>query len=389
MKENHKKNSILPVTGLLGGVGLERNESLLDKIKSRMDAVSSVEYNDDPTGLRCNRNESPFDLPVDLKAEILDDVLNAKWNRYFTSFADDLAIKIAEHHSASSPLGSEQVLVVPGTFTIITLIISLLREKNTKVILQTPTFGHYEHVCKVYRKNILHWKNNSSYEYCLKEYPEYPENCLSVLVNPGNPIGKKMTLNQIESLVSGNPSHLFLVDEAYADFGSQGCLPLVKKCSNLLVIRTLSKKVGLPSARIGYLVSNRSLVSSIKKVVPQFSFSPFSVACGMSVFGRSDHQNWILKCERMTEAAKTKFVQRCASMKPHIEVIPSCNSFTTLKIKNHRLALRVKKNLDNENIKIAKFFGSESDFAYYFRVSTGTVSNMDYIAEALLRVIND
>lgn len=67
-----------------------------------------------------------------------------------------------------------------------------------------------------------------------------------------------------------------MIDEAYAEFGSQNILDLIKQYSNLLILRTFSKAFGLASARIGYLIGLEEIVSQIVKVIPPYNQNSFS-----------------------------------------------------------------------------------------------------------------
>ena len=50
---------------------------------------------------------------------------------------------------------------------------------------------------------------------------------------------------------------LLLVDEAYADFGDDNCIALVKEFENVVISRTLSKAYSLAGLRFGYAVRSR------------------------------------------------------------------------------------------------------------------------------------
>ena len=76
------------------------------------------------------------------------------------------------------------------------------------------------------------------------------------LVNPNNPTGKLIPIEEIEELVDTNPSTLFVVDEAYYEFAGQSCSHLVISHKNLIVTRTFSKAFGLAAARLGYVMAH-------------------------------------------------------------------------------------------------------------------------------------
>ena len=55
-----------------------------------------------------------------------------------------------------------------------------------------------------------------------------------------------------------------MIDEAYAEFAPDTCLSLLDICPNLYVTRTLSKAFGLAGARIGFLITSKTNMETIR-----------------------------------------------------------------------------------------------------------------------------
>lgn len=86
------------------------------------------------------------------------------------------------------------------------------------------------------------------------------------IVNPNNPTGIAYTKKDIEHLVRTHPKTFFIIDEAYAEFGTTTVIPLTKKYNNLMVSRSFSKAFALASFRIGYIVSAPENITHINKI---------------------------------------------------------------------------------------------------------------------------
>ena len=73
---------------------------------------------------------------------------------------------------------------------------------------------------------------------------------------------------------------LVVIDEAYADYSSHSYLPMLKRNSNLLIMKTMSK-VGFASLRLGYLIGNSKIISEINKIRLPYNISTLSqlIAC--------------------------------------------------------------------------------------------------------------
>jgi histidinol-phosphate/aromatic aminotransferase/cobyric acid decarboxylase-like protein len=79
---------------------------------------------------------------------------------------------------------------------------------------------------------------------------------LVLLVNPNNPSGTTLPTAAIHALAGRHPGTRFLVDESFIDFSNQpSLLPLLEATPlrNVSVLKSLSKTLGVPGLRLGYL----------------------------------------------------------------------------------------------------------------------------------------
>lgn len=81
-----------------------------------------------------------------------------------------------------------------------------------------------------------------------------------VFPNPNAPTGELLPVSAIEEIVQANPDVIVIVDEAYIDFGGESALPLIDKYDNVIVVQTFSKSRSLAGSRIGFAISNPTLI---------------------------------------------------------------------------------------------------------------------------------
>ena len=95
-----------------------------------------------------------------------------------------------------------------------------------------------------------------------------------VLANPNAPTGRTVSLDEIESILKADPDRVVLVDEAYADFGTDSCLDLLDRYDNLLLVTTFSKSRALAGVRLGFAMGSRELIEGLERIRDSFNSYP-------------------------------------------------------------------------------------------------------------------
>jgi histidinol-phosphate aminotransferase len=73
-----------------------------------------------------------------------------------------------------------------------------------------------------------------------------------------------------------NACSVVVIDEAYGEFSGISYAALVKKYSNMIVLRTFSKAFGLAGARVGYAVADGGLIGIMNRAKPPFNLPVIS-----------------------------------------------------------------------------------------------------------------
>ena len=156
------------------------------------------------------------------------------------------------------------LVALPGLSTIYPQLTSSLDSETTWVPRQT--FGEY------------HSRLPNSSRYADLEWRRILEtevvNAI-VLVNPNNPTGFLIPVAEILQATRDFPNTTFIVDESFISFTESPSLilsPLLPE--NLLVLRSMSKELGLPGIRLGFAYStNRTLINQIRSYQPVWAFN--------------------------------------------------------------------------------------------------------------------
>ena len=96
-----------------------------------------------------------------------------------------------------------------------------------------------------------------------------------IFPNPNAPTAIYEELDFVEDILAHHPDEVVIVDEAYIDFAGRSALELLGRYNNLIVVRTFSKARSMAGMRIGYAVSNPSLIRYLNDV--KYSFNSYTM----------------------------------------------------------------------------------------------------------------
>ncbi|MBX2838795.1 MAG: histidinol-phosphate transaminase [Gammaproteobacteria bacterium] len=235
----------------------------------------------DPEVIKLNTNENPYPPCIGVQNAIRE-IDHHVLRKYPDPESTTLRQALARYHDVSI----EQVYVGNGSDEILGFAFMAF---FTDQPLQYPSvsYSFYPVYCDLFgiEKHPVELSENFAI------VPERFKVGLGGIVfpNPNAPTGMALSLEQIELLVTTHADSVVLIDEAYADFGSQSAIGLIHKYNNLVVTRTFSKGRSLAGLRIGAVFAHPDLIEGIKRVKNSFNSYPLdSVAQGAAVASLED-----------------------------------------------------------------------------------------------------
>ena len=104
-----------------------------------------------------------------------------------------------------------------------------------------------------------------------------------IFANPNAPTSLGLTREQVRQMIKkASPDEIFIVDEAYVDFGGESCIPLLAEFKNLVIVRTFSKSLCGAGQRLGYIVANPELVNIVTTVKNSVNHFPIDAVAQVS-----------------------------------------------------------------------------------------------------------
>tara|TARA_B100000989_G_scaffold83208_2_gene59544 strand:- start:229 stop:1299 length:1071 start_codon:yes stop_codon:yes gene_type:complete len=166
-------------------------------------------------------------------------------------------------------VNKNNIYIGQGITELMSQIIFSLVKKNEEVVIMDPTYPMYEVLCNLNEVKIKKWKFNKNLSLEFNDLKKIVTKKTKVifLVNPNLPIEFEFdnTLKNKIYKFCLKKNIILVYDEAYYHFGSKTEIKNSVKKKNLIVMRTFSKAWGLPSIRLGFLVTNRKLCEYISK----------------------------------------------------------------------------------------------------------------------------
>jgi histidinol-phosphate aminotransferase len=237
--------------------------SLLNRIRASVRAQRPYVVGSIPDlRVKLNQNESPYDLPVELKRELQSKLLSIPFNRYPREQPERLRDVLSRHLDVPR----ESILVGNGSNELTHTLCLCMVEHQTPVVLPRPMFALFESAVRLFGGHPVTVPPTDDLRFdvtgiCDAIAAHDPP--LTVIATPNNPTGLEMTPEEQQQVVEASQGFV-LIDEAYYDFASNPVgLDLLRRFQNVLVMRTFSKSWGLAGLRIGFIVGHPDVISAL------------------------------------------------------------------------------------------------------------------------------
>jgi histidinol-phosphate aminotransferase len=134
---------------------------------------------------------------------------------------------------------------------------------------------------------------------------------LVFVCNPNNPTGHALPPEVIGAWARARPRTLFVVDEAYLPFAPGLGSALDEGAANVLVLRSLTKDLGLAGLRLGLAAGPAELIDALARVQPPWSVNAFAQAAGVAALADPGHWQ---RCLHLLGRAKAELLGGLAAL---------------------------------------------------------------------------
>jgi len=256
--------------------------------------------------------------------------------------------------------------------------------KGSKVVIVEPTFSVYANLTRTYggRELPVHLQSDFSLDVDAVIRRCGRGAVLLFICSPNNPTGNQFDSQDLKKIIR-NFDGIVILDEAYGEFSKYSTVEWTRDFDNLIVLKTFSKAFGMAGIRLGCLVSNRSIVTCVKRVAPPFNVNAVSEQLVKLVLENSKY--FKRYAERVIKE-RDRLLSRLAGIK-EVTPYPSETNFVLFKITRGQLSSSsVTKALRRRGV-LVKDFGSNSLLKNCIRVTVGPRNINERFIDALREVM--
>ena len=201
-----------------------------------------------------------------------------------------------------------------------------------------------------------------------------------IFANPNAPTGLGLTRDEVRQMLKkASPDEIFIVDEAYVDFGGESCIPLLKEFNNLVIVRTFSKSLCGAGQRLGYIVASEELVNLVTTVKNSVNHFPIDAVSQVSGVAACEDIGYYVDCSKKVAEERDDFYNFLKSQ--GFYVLESKTNFLFAK-KDGMAGNDIYKKIKEKGILIRHF--NTPGIEDFVRITIGTHQQMEELKKAFL-----
>ncbi len=329
---------------------------------------------------KLNQNESPYDLPEELKREILERMASEPWHRYpeFSprGLLEDLACRYTW-----SPDG---ILVGNGSNELIQATLAVSVDQGDAVVAPSPTFSLYRLITAVMGGRYLPVSLGDGFAYEVNRIIQVARSeraKVVVLNSPNNPTGSALPSDGVARVLAGTDA-LVICDEAYQDFGGPTAMRLLASEPRLVIMRTFSKAMGLAGLRFGFALAHPEVTREIAKAKLPYNVNALTLIAASVALKHADALS--ARVATIVED-RDRLVRRLRAI-AGITVFPSEANFFLLRCSSMPARQVFRRLLDEHGILVRDVSGA-TGLEQCLRISVGTPEDNDAVVRALTSML--
>lgn len=325
-----------------------------------------------------NQNERHGPLPGDIVAEIHAAWAQLELHRYDEAVTDALREDLARHYG----FPMEDIIITNGGDGAIEIITTGAARRVEQALIPTPNFSVYDWAARKaqlpIRKVPITLEEGSLPVADLLAAADRPS--LVFLCRPHNPVGDVPPVEQVEELAASLPAgSLIMVDEAYIEYGGDPLTEWMAGRSDVALLRTFSKALGLAGLRCGYGVIPEPWRQLSLDATPPFAVANAALAAARVVLRHLPR----LEAEAQEIARRREEVFQRLEAVEGIRPFPSQGNFILFRVQGGPVAAAALAAALARQEIFVRTYDDDPIINDCLRVSIGTSDEMEAFVAAL------
>ncbi len=292
-----------------------------DLIRPEIRSLGEYTLTQYPHRIKLNQNENPYELPAEIKREIVDRLAGMHWSRY-PEFVPQRQIDLLARFTGWEPDG---ILLGNGSNDLLQLLFTCTLDRGKSVVISQPTFTLYRLLARSLGAEVHEVPMRRPFAFDVDEIIRITNDtraAMLVLCTPNNPTGTVLAGDEVERILEST-STLVVLDEAYVQFSEGSHLQLLNRYKNLVILQTFSKAMGAAGLRFGYSLCDPALAKDLAKVKLPYSINLFTLLAAEVMMTRWEAiKGWIT-----TIRAERERVRKAIDLIPGLAATPSQANF--------------------------------------------------------------
>jgi len=322
--------------------------------------------------IKLNSNENPYP-PSEKIFTCTNELTRTSLSTYPDSSCSQLKNDLSERYQV--PVS--QIFCGNGSDEILSLIFRSFLAPEDLILIPYPNYTLYETLAQSYGIPYRSVQSDNQFMISFKKLAEGNSKAI-FFSNPNAPTGRFYAIEQIAEFCHSY-SGLFILDEAYIDFGGESGIKLLSELDNLIVIRTFSKSFSLAGLRLGYAFSSPSIIEGLKRMKDSYNLSYLTQLLGSIAIQEYDY---------MTQNAKI-IIQDRTYLTQKMEVLgfTVINSYANFIFVTHPKysAKKLFSSLKEEGIFIRYF--DQPRLTDYLRITIGKRADLDILLSSIQKIM--
>lgn len=362
----------------------ESPQSALARIKPSVRALGAYTLRAYEPRIKLNQNESPYDMPQEIKDRVEARLAGRPWNRYPPFVAGNFIEAVVE----ATRWPADGVLVANGSNELIQSVLAVVVGPGVSVVIPEPTFTLYRLMTEVGGGTVVSVPLDDALQFDVDSIIRAAQDsdaAVVVLCTPNNPTGDALTLAEI-ARVHDETGALVLLDQAYVEFGGDDGIPLLDGRPRLVVLRTFSKAMAMAGLRAGYMLAHPDLAREVDKAKLPYNVNFYTeVAAAEALRGRA----LLAPLVDAMRSERDRLFRELGTVRG-IRVYPSAANFLLFRVMSPRLDhVEVFSRLLHDHGVLVRDVSKYPQLERCLRVNAGTPDENDAFLAALREIMEE